>query len=220
MDKVKFEKTKAHQSYKLASGEGVPGVTTVLNLLAKPALLKWAWEQGRAGLDFRKTSSAAADVGTIAHWLIECHLKGLDPDTSEFSPVDLAAAENAEIKFLSWWDGQGMTVVGCELQLVSTVYGYGGTLDILTRTREGGACLVDLKTSKGIYDEYWHQVAAYGQIWNELNPRDPITKYVICRIGKQESEADFEVQERPNVAKNLRVFLATLEVFKAIKALK
>lgn len=210
MDKVKFQKTKAHQRY-LLEGNPVPGVTTVLGMLNKPALLYWAWDLGQKGIDYRKAKDAAADVGTITHWLIECHLKGFEPDTSEFAPADLSKAENAVIKFMTWWDMQGFAVIESETQIVSHD-GYGGTLDIIARDREGKICLVDLKTSKGIYDEYWTQVAAYGKLWNE-NQLDSIDRYIICRIGKEAEDADFEIQERTNLDQHVEFFSHLLKAY-------
>lgn len=209
--KESFSKTRAHQRYKLADGTPVPGVTTVLGILAKPALLHWAWECGMAGEDYRKTRDAAADVGTIAHWLIECHLRGVEPDTSGFSPADLDKAENAAIKFIAWWDAGRYELVAAEQQLVSERHRYGGTLDIVAR-RGGETVLVDIKTSKAIYPEYWRQVAAYGRLLDE-----PPAAYVICRIGKEASDGDFEVAERREVGGHWRVFLACLDAYNAIK---
>ena len=218
MNKVKFEKTKAHQQYKLADGTIVPGVTTVLSIMAKPALIHWAWEQGRAGLDYRKTKKQAADIGSIAHWLIECQLKGLVPDTSEFAPADLDKAENAVIKFMSWWDANKMKFVASEEQITSENYYYGGTLDIIAEDQHGNICLVDLKTSKGIYDEYWFQLAGYDGLYTEKGGK--IDRYIICRIGKDIDASDFEVQERTDLGAYWRVFQSALRLYYALKGLK
>lgn len=60
MDTVKYQKVKAHQRYKTTDGTPVPGVTTVLNLQAKPALLNWAWGCGMKGEDYRQVKDTAA----------------------------------------------------------------------------------------------------------------------------------------------------------------
>jgi len=219
MEKIKFEKTRAHQSYKLADGTRVPGVTTVLGVVNKPALLSWAWEQGKAGLDFRKSRDAAADVGTLAHWMIECHLKGQEPDLSEFSPKDVEKAENAVIKFLSWWDGAEFRVIGTELKLVSEINRFGGTLDIVAEDKDGNVAIIDLKTSKAIYTEHWRQVAAYADVFGQHNWRK-VTRFIICRIGKSEADADFEVQERGCLDFELATFMACLALYQAIQAEK
>lgn len=208
MEKVKYNKIRAHQRYKTDDGMPVPGVTTVLSVQAKPALI-----------DYKKVKDCAADIGSISHWLIECHLKRIEPDTSEFSPADFGKAENAMIKFLSWWDKSGMEYISSEQQLVSEKERFGGTLDIVARDAGGVLCLIDIKTSKGIYDEYWQQVAAYGALWNE-SAMEKIGLYYICRFGKDEADSDFEVQERKDLAPHLAVFRAFLVAYYAIKKLK
>lgn len=219
-DKVKFSKTKAHQRYTLADGTPVPGVTTVLGVLNKPALMHWAWEQGRAGLDYRKTKDQAANIGTLAHWLCECHLKGQEPDTSEFSAADIDKAENAALKFMGWWDSAGLVLVGSECQIVSETHRYGGTLDIVACDKQGRGVLVDLKSSKGIYDEYFFQLAAYSKLLPTPEMPAVISRCVIVRIGKEAEDGDFEVQERADLSREWMVFEAALRLHRALGALK
>jgi hypothetical protein len=217
MDKVKYEKTKTHQTYKTRDGNKVPGVTTVLGIINKPALLAWAWQCGMDGIDFRKSKDKAADIGTIAHFLIECHLKGVEPDTSEFAPADLSRAETAYIKWLSWWDAGKFTFIASEIQLVSEKHKYGGTLDIVAKDSAGITTLIDLKTGKGIYDEMWFQVnGAYRQLWDELHPDDEVERVIICRIGKEE-QGDFETQERIVAGRDFEIFIAALNLYRLLK---
>jgi hypothetical protein len=219
MDKVKFSKTKSHQRYKTQDGENVPGVTTALGVINKPALLAWAWQCGVDGIDFRKSRDQAADIGTLAHWLCECYLKGVAPDTSEFSKADIDKAENAFVKFLSWWDSMGLTLVESECQLVSERYKFGGTLDIMAKDKAGKLFLCDIKTSKGIYPEMFYQLAAYATLWSE-NRSEPISGVYIIRIGKQAEDGDFEVQSRNDLARHWAVFLAALDLYNKIKDAK
>ena len=59
---------KAHQRYKTKDGVIVPGVTTILSILAKPALIYWSWNLGMQGIDYRKVSDKAKDIGTLTHY--------------------------------------------------------------------------------------------------------------------------------------------------------
>jgi hypothetical protein len=188
----------------------------------KPALLAWAWAEGKAGRDFRKVKDQAADIGTLAHFLCECHLKRLEADTSEFSPADLSKAENAVIKFMTWWDNNGFKLVASETQLVSEMFGFGGTLDIVAEDKGGYLHLIDIKTSKAIYDEYWFQVAAYHELWNETHFGTSVLKgeTYIVRIGKKADEDDFEMLGRINLDNEFDVFLKCLALYKAVKETK
>lgn len=160
--------TKAHQRYRTKDSTIVPGVTTILNLLNKPALVPWAWKLGMQGLDYRKVVGQAASIGTIAHYLVECYLKGEEPELEEYSPADLAQATLAAQGFVEWWEVQGLKVVGSEVMLVSERWRYGGSLDIVCeKVSTGKLWLLDIKTSKGIYDEMRYQLAAYWRLWDE-----------------------------------------------------
>ena len=56
-----------HTIYKKADGTRVPSATTYLGVLAKPALIHWAWELGVQGLDYRKVRDQAGETGTLGH---------------------------------------------------------------------------------------------------------------------------------------------------------
>lgn len=212
-----LNKTKAHQSYRKSDGTRVPGVTTVLGVLAKPALIAWANRMGLQGIDTRAYVDAKAEVGTCAHYLIECELRGEKPDLSEFAPISVDAAENGYLKFLSWRDGQpGFKWVASELQLVSEEHGYGGTVDILCEI-DGKLTLLDIKTSgSGIWPEMKHQVAAYRQLCIENNY--PVEQAVIIRVGRDDGEG-FETATISDMDKHLDLFLHCLAVYRLQKEL-
>lgn len=69
-------------NYKV-NGERVPGVTTIINRFKDAGgLLYWSCQQGQKYPDLptqeamRKEAQEAADIGTMAHWLIEIHING------------------------------------------------------------------------------------------------------------------------------------------------
>jgi hypothetical protein len=67
-------KTKAHIIYKLADDSRVPGCTTICGILDKPALLEWANRIGLQGIEMRRYVDDKADIGTLAHDMIEIGL--------------------------------------------------------------------------------------------------------------------------------------------------
>src|SRR3990167_1945992 len=93
---------KAHTRYVLPDGTQVPGVTTVLGVLNKPALIKWANNLGLVGVDSSKYVDALAEVGTIAHYLILCHLRNEKPVLEDYAPSQVDKAENSLLSFLEW----------------------------------------------------------------------------------------------------------------------
>ena len=176
---------KAHQKYVTSSGETVPGATTVLNILNKPALIPWAWELGRQGIDLNKARTLAMDTGTCAHLMIAAYIKGEKPDLADFNKEMVDKAETAFLAFLEWEKQNGVKWIFSELQLVSDDLRYGGTIDAIAQ--HGDAFwLIDFKTSKGgaCYPEYKYQVAAYRNLY-ESTKKTEIQQGIILCLDKE-----------------------------------
>jgi hypothetical protein len=221
---------KAHQTYKDIAGKKLPGFSAIAGILNKPALIPWAWRMGKENIDLSKARQQAFDIGTAAHFLVECHINGWEPDLSDFSKNDIDRAENSFLKFLDFW--KGYTLIRSEYQMASTRYGYGGTADITAQDEDGDVCLIDLKTSGGVYPEYKMQLCCYKRLWDEGDvemvggepvernaPAMTISRMVCVRIGKDE-EGDVEAVDVPNkhYADYLRIFDAALTIWSTQKA--
>lgn len=183
--------TKAHTRYRTKSGIIVPGVTTVLNLLAKPALVYWAWNLGMQGEDYRKVRDKAADVGTLVHYLVECDIKGTWPDLGEFKPNTVKKAKVAFEAFKDWRYTNKMETVECEVELVSEKYLYGGKIDWVAVDAAKNTLLLDIKTSKAVYTEHKYQLAAYWHAWDELHPDQKIDRAAIIQLNKVTGEFSY-----------------------------
>jgi hypothetical protein len=186
--------------YHLKSGEKVPGVTTIIGgqlAWSKPALLWWAWDQGRQGKDFRETKDEAADLGTRVHALIEMEMRGQRPTEI---PAD---CESSLLAFYEWREAFKLQTSGSEVSLVSEKYRYGGTIDYPVLLN-GRRCILDLKTSKGVYPDHRIQLAAYGQLWDEAHPDDPVTGYHLLQVGKE--NGSFGHYYWPSLAKEFEAF--------------
>ena len=189
------------QPYKTTAGERVPGVTTVLGAqLAwnKGAVMYWAWEQGRDGKDFRQTKDDAADLGTRVHALIEQEMRGKRPPEI---PKD---CESSLLAFYEWRDAFKLESTGSEVALVSDLHRFGGTLDYPGLV-QGRRVILDLKTSKETYPDHRMQLSAYGMLWNEHHPDDPVTGYHLLRVGK--GDGSFHHHYWPSLAKEWEAFL-------------
>ena len=205
------------QIYKTKDGKRVTGVTTIIsgNLgWSKNALMYWAWNEGIEGRNYRDTSQKAADIGTIAHAMIEADLKGRKYDSSIIPADMLNKAENAYLAWLEWKDIVGFDLLGSELALVSEEYHYGGCLDIAAIKKV--PCIVDLKTSGGVYGDHLIQIAAYGNLYNEHHPDAPIQGYYLLRLGKE--DASFHYHYWPTLPEAWEAFkcLLTLHQLKSM----
>lgn len=181
----KVNNVKAHQTYRTKDGTKVPGVTTVLGVLAKPALIHWAWKLGMDGVDYRKYRDKMASIGTLAHYMVESDLKTETPDLESYSAEEIKLAENALISYWEWHDTYNPTLLESEIQLVSEKHRYGGTIDLYCEIH-GVPTLVDFKTGKAVYPEMITQLAAYRQLLIENGY--PVKKVQLLRIGRDESE--------------------------------
>jgi hypothetical protein len=187
------------QQYKMKDGTKVPGVTTVIGgqlAWGKNALMYWSWEQGKAGLDFRQTKDDAADLGTRVHALIELEMKGVRPEIPKEAEASLLA-------FYEWRDAFKLQATGSEVSLVSEKYRFGGTIDY-PAIISGRRVILDLKTSKGVYPDHRIQLAAYGQLWNEVNPNDPVTGFHLLQVGK--TDGSFHHHYWPSLEREFEAF--------------
>ena len=117
-------RTQVHTCYQVG-GKRVPSVTTVLSILAKPALIHWAWDCGCKGLDYRKVRDDKAEIGTLVHYWILCDLKGEKPDFSDHSKTQIDQAETCMLKFWDWKKQHNPRPILIEEPLISEIYKYG-----------------------------------------------------------------------------------------------
>jgi hypothetical protein len=159
------------------TNEKFTSVTTILSVLNKPFLVKWAAkesalcavndpivrqliEQGRKtdAVDYIKTAhtriaDTASDAGTDAHAWIEARIKGERPPPGGEPP------------HLKHFDTFCLIHKPEFLLCESTVYnrkeGYAGTMDFMAKFNGGPATIVDVKTGKSVYPEAALQLTAY-----------------------------------------------------------
>jgi hypothetical protein len=179
-------------------------VTTILGILDKPALVQWSANCAvddiaehldelrsctpeRAAQIVKASRSAhrrggrkAMDTGTLVHDAIETHLAGGDPS----SALDgNEAAANAFLAWLEWAKHAELEPLHVERQVVSRDYRYAGTADLIGRMGDT-TCLLDWKSSKGIYAEYLWQVCAYAAAYTE-ETRNEIAAVGVVRLDKE-----------------------------------
>ena len=193
--------------------ELVPGVTTVLSVLARPALVNWAAGQAAeyiqdnlrpgAPLDeveieelakgarwaHRRTKDRAATVGTVVHSWIEKYVERRIVRRRSLQPLPQNPQARAGVEaFLSWVDEHDVHFRLSEQRLYSRRYRYAGTADIVAEV-DGALTLIDIKTSKGVYPEYELQLAAYWQALAEEGWfQGAFEQAVVVKVGKEDGE--------------------------------
>lgn len=137
---------------------------------------------------YRKRSGTAAEIGTVAHSMIELHLRGEDPHQAQGGMPDyvIQKSDTAFLAFLEWADRNALKVVKSELSLVSEKHRFGGTLDNCVLSLRGQTALGDWKTSNGIYADMLYQVSAYRELHVENFPDEKLDGgYYIFRFDKE-----------------------------------
>jgi hypothetical protein len=189
MSNIGYERDKAKRNhglkfypsahrYKL-DGEWVQGVTTLLGVLDKPALPKWAAKSvaeyvagnrdaiehlygmgsgpmvdALKGIPWQQRDEAGVR-GTDVHDFAERIAKGEEVDVPDHYVGHVESA-------LAFMEDYGIEPVLIEACVGSREYRYAGKLDLVADQRSGPRAIWDYKTSKsGIYKETAFQLAAY-----------------------------------------------------------
>lgn len=209
-------KEKAHIRYRDSKGNIVVGVTTALNILNKPALVKWANQLGLKGIDSSKYVDERKQIGTLTHEMIMAFLKKEKQDISDYSPNQVKKAKNSFYSFLEWWKDRHIEPILVEEPLVSDIHGFGGTPDLLAKIN-GNNHLIDFKTGSGIFDEALIQVIAYKRLLVENGYQ--VDKVRILRIPRSEDD-EFEDRRVGKHEIAWRVFLDCLDIYKLKKQMR
>lgn len=203
--------------YYLKDGTRVPGVTTVISPYGDSGgLVHWAWALGMQGKDYREERDNAADAGTMAHGAVEAWVHN---QTFEFTgPDDVCKKARSSFgAFLEWAQQSQLKVTHTEVGLVSEKYKFGGTLDaILVSNRRA---MGDWKTSGRVYPKNLIQLAAYGKLWEEHNPNEPIEGgFHLLRFDKE--FGDFHQHWWGDLGRAWDAFLHLRELYEIDKELK
>lgn len=189
-----------------------PGVTTITDVLDKPALTKWHREQvalaalvhadrlvtdreagnGDAAVAFllaaRNEGTNGRERGTRIHAALEGVLRR---EPTEVDPRDVPAIEGAR----AWLNGAKVRPLEVEAFLIHETLGYGGTCDLIAEI-DGETWILDWKSSKSVawpdgrvYDEMRLQLAAYARAEFIGRPADsvrypipPIIRYGVVHV--------------------------------------
>jgi len=212
--------------YKLKNGSKVPGVTTIVGRFKESAgLLWWAFEQGKAAERGEINSlydkrDESADAGTLAHLLVENQIKGLPKMNLAKYPRDIRKlAKQGFHNYLTWAANNKIVIIQQEMELISERYKFGGCPDAIGRDAQKKLCLLDWKNSNGVYKDYLIQLAAYKHLWEENNPKNPITGgFHLCRFSKE--NADFHHHywtELDDAWKQFKLLRQAYEIDKKLK---
>lgn len=150
MVEPELSEKKKERFYSLDTGEKVPTITTILELLHKPALVQWSansvaeyvrehikdmstdeqveYHLKKAKTAHREIGKKAMDIGSLIHDAIHAYLSGADYDKVL---GDNDKAINAMLAFLDWANKVKIKPIALEKSLIDPVNKVGGTVDFI-----------------------------------------------------------------------------------------
>jgi predicted RecB family nuclease len=212
------------------NGDPVPGVTSILKIIDKPALMGWAIKVTRdywldavnAGrTDYakihkeswnatKKISKDAADIGKQVHLYAEMFFK-----KQPLPEITTDSAKRGVEGFHKWLEAHRVEVVASERMVYSKQHHFAGTCDFVAKV-DGVLAVGDIKTSSGIYDEYRLQTAAYQHALQEEKNMKFDVRWIV-RFDKKTGE--FEAKAFREFDLDMQGFLAALTLSRTLKAM-
>ncbi len=182
----------------------IPGVTRIIGILDKPALVQWAANMAseyfrdqlnmpgardieiickEAKTAHRRLSKSATDTGKEVHAFAERALV----DHRIKMPEEAQARKGAEA-FLGWLHATEIRPISVERMVFSKKHYYAGTCDYYGHIY-GKLAVMDLKTSSGLYAEMLLQLAAYSIAISE-ETGEPINDGWVVRLDKKSGKCE------------------------------
>ncbi len=155
-----------HAQYVNKNGDEVPSVTTVLKILNKPAISKWANFMGFKRIRIKDVLEKSSVIGTTVHQAIECFLMKKYLIFIPSIYIDKPLLMMYMDKFISWYKAHEIKPIFMERKFISNEY--GGTVDFYGEV-DGKKTILDFKTSKNIYSSMFLQLGAYCKMLEENN---------------------------------------------------
>lgn len=227
-EELEFD-AKGH-AYKWA-GKFVPGVTTILQVINKPALLQWSADmasdywydqlalgtkdlmliRAEAKAAHRIRKETAGGIGNNIHDYAECFFK-----KKELPPLLTDQAKKGVEAFHKWLDAHKIKILASERMVFSKEHHYAGTCDFVAEI-DGVLGVGDIKTSSGIFNEMRFQTAAYQQALEEEKKIKFPVRWIV-RFDKKTGK--FQAKSFYNFDTDFQGFKAALDLHRAFQLIK
>lgn len=199
-------KYSEHSTYINKEKVEVPSVTTIIKLLNKPFIAKWANSLGWKRQSYDKVLEESANRGTFVHEIIHEYLfkegKKFDlsnPEVLNFLYENLNTfkefEKDCDIKPI--WGEKSFSLDK-----------FGGTVDLYCEL-DNKYTILDFKTSKRFYSSHFIQLGAYIQL---LEANDyKVEQVAILRI--REGEHDIRIIDREDMGRYIDIFNKLVDLF-------
>ena len=173
---------------------------------------------------YRGTSGNALEIGNDTHQWIEKALIQFMAEDGKFGDENLPEkpegfeTNNSISAFENWVADNEVHFLQSEEKVYSRTDHYAGTLDCAAMVN-GSMCIIDWKTSKGIYPEYHLQNAAYAKAWEDIHGTS-VEQTLVLRLDKLTGRYQEGYQSTVEWNRNYETFTNALALFNGLKELK
>lgn len=166
-----------------------------------------------ACLNYKEVQQQALDIGSIAHEFAE-NFANAQIEKNKFElPENLDDAQilNAINGFLNWVEDNNVKFLETERLVYSKKHGYVGIFDAVAEIKSK-KYIIEYKSSKALYPEYWLQASAYYKAYEE-ETKETIDGIILLKFGKEDGEfEDKKEEEVPKINNYFETFLACQKV--------
>lgn len=156
------ETSNGGRIYTTPEGVKVPSVTTIIGVLNKPGIARWANMLGLNNVGYEEFLDERASIGTDFHKMVEDYMSGKQVGGTHFKE-SIAMFR----RFTVWANNHHYQVFAHEQSLVGKRF--GGTIDAIGEV-DGALTVIDYKTAKTVYADFFVQLAGYALLLQELMP--------------------------------------------------
>lgn len=195
-----------HSTYINKNDIEVPSVTTIIKILNKPFIAKWANSLGWKRQSYDKVLEESADRGTFVHEVLNAYIfrQGKkfnlsNPEVMNFlyETIDIFKDFEKSNDFKPVWGEKSFSLEK-----------FGGTVDLYCNLN-GLDTIIDFKTSKRFYSSHFIQLGAYIQLLeaNEYN----VDQVGILRI--RDGYSELKLLQRDEMEKYIELFNKLTDIF-------
>jgi len=239
-------KGSSHRTTVIDGGQTVrpPSITTVLNVLNKPAIIPWAINKTadfiRQGFDdlikgnsfsidsvyklieaSRLASEAAreeaAEIGTDAHDFLAAYLRGISTGVCPKMPEE-GPVRNCINAALDWIGRHDVQPAIIEYPLYSRKFAITGRPDFIGKI-DGEFSVLDFKSTKCLWPEVPLQMAPYAKMYEEEYGTLPAVRWGL-RMDKVSGEFEDKKYLPATMEEDFDTFMAAFKIYDRMKHLR
>ena len=195
-----------HSTYINKEEVEVPSVTTIIKLLNKPFIAKWANNLGWKRQSYDKVLEESANRGTFVHEILHEYLFKEGKKFNLSNPEVLNFLYENLNTFKEFEKDYDIKPIWGEKSF--SLDKFGGTVDLYCEL-DNKYTILDFKTSKRFYSSHFIQLGAYIQL---LEANDyKVEQVAILRI--REGEYDIRIIDREDMGRYIDIFNKLVDLF-------